>query len=749
MSRVSMLMLIWLCLTGAVQGASVSKLYVPYSVGNNATAILGIESAIVINQFSSNFEIGLAVANADSSEVWLFGDHSNYCNVVTTVSDRLLRTFDAGVIAAKACFSPDGKYCFAIGRAADKPNPILMAIDRGTYEALYAISGFGEPAAATVAQDSRFLYVASRSDGVVAKVAIPSFQIVKLIAVGQEPIDMQMSSDGQLLFVLCQGLASGKRGGAQLVVVDVSTDRPTWIHNDIGRAPVSLAIDPAVSRMVITYAEPQTRPQANVRIFHLDRNGDQFEFTPAGGFLHGAAPSNGVIAATANLWLGADHEAGLARLDLTDESTESIPDVIRAARPRGVAVVRIDVDARIAELQSNMAAMLEATEVADSYLDLAYLHSTAGRTNDVVASYNKVISSFPQSLAAIIAGLRMSDITHREALYAQSAEYGLTALQNYAEYLTSAEDRRTPPQNDVLVTIDRVALYAKESKRDYLKQLAERFLKISAQNSQLPEVFYDLGYQLHLQGDSKLAKRCFVEAQNRIGAIQDRMAMLTLSAKLALVNGDAAAIYRLRERRDPPVIDGLIDEWQKTRALALSGDGGYVYGPALWTGVNDLSASLYFAVTRTDLLIAGNILDNALVSFTGGQGDGINVFIDLRPESASLFTRKSDWGDGCFKITIDAPTATIPKARLRMSTDAGYEIGSVTSTAGYTFEARIPLAAFGQWYNSNIKSFGLGVEILDYDLVDSPTLMKALGFLQPTRDPGAAPDPLLFGLIER
>src|SRR5690606_11687560 len=150
------------------------------------------------------------------------------------------------------------------------------AIDRGTYEALYAISGFGEPAAAAVAQDSRFLYVASRSDGVVAKVAIPSFQIVKLIAIGQEPIDMQMSSDGKLLFVLCQGLAGGKRGGSQLVIVDLITDRPTWIHNDIGRAPISLALDPAVSRMVITYAEPQTRPQANVRIFHIDRNDDQF-----------------------------------------------------------------------------------------------------------------------------------------------------------------------------------------------------------------------------------------------------------------------------------------------------------------------------------------------------------------------------------------------------------------------------------------------------------------------------------------
>lgn len=749
MSRFRMLILAGLCLTGAVQAATVSKLYVPYSVGNNATAIFGIESAMLINQFSSNFEIGLAVANADSSEVWLFGDHSNYCNVVTTVSDRLVRTFDAGLIAAKACFSPDGKYCFAIGRAADKPDPVLMAIDRGTYEALYAISGFGVPAAATVAQDSRFLYVTSRSDGVVAKVAIPSFQIVKLIAVGQEPTDLQMSSDGKLLFVLCQGLAGGKRGGAQLVVVDLNTDRPTWIHNDIGRAPLSLALDPAVSRLVITYAEPQTRPQANVRIFHIESNGDQFEFTPAGGFLHGVAPANGVIVGAANLWLGTDHDAGLAWLDLTDEGTKSVPEVLQAARPRGVAVVRMDVDARIAELQSNMAAMLEATEVADSYLDLAYLHSTAGRTNDVVASYNKVISSYPQSLAAIVAGLRMSDITHREALYAQSAEYGLTALQNYADYLTDSADKRTPPQNDVLVTLDRIALYARESKRDYLKQLAERFLKISAQNSQLPEMFYNLGYQLQLQDDSKLAKRCFLEAQNRIGAMQDRMSMLTLSAKLALVNGDAAAVYRLRDRRDAPVIDGLIDEWQKTRALTLSGDGGYVYGPALWTGVNDLSASLYFAVTRTDLLIAGNILDNALVSFASGQGDGINFFIDLRPESASLFTRRGDWGDGCFKITIDAPTAIIPKARLRMSADASYEIGSVSSAGGYTFEARIPLAAFGEWYNSNTKSFGLGVEILDYDLADSPALMKALGFLQPTRDPGAAPDPLLFGLIER
>ncbi len=749
MLRFTALVLAGLITMGSASGQIVNKLYVPHGGGSLATTVYGVESGEVINQVGANFEIGLAVSNADSTEVWLFGDHSSYCNVIDAVSDRLIRTFDASLIASRATFSPDGKYCFAIGRTNDKPGSILMAIDRGTYEALYSIGGFSEPVAAVVTPDSKFLYIAARLDGVVAKVAIPSFQVVKLISVGPEPIDLQLSADGRLLFVACMGLDGGRRGGSQLVLIDLLTDRPTWIANDIGKAPQSVTLNSESSRLVMTYAESQKQPQANLRIFHVEQAAGEYSFVPGGGALHGRSPGNGVIVGDGATWIGTDQEAGMVWLDLTSEGTKPVPVSLTSARPVGVASIRLDVGAKISELQAKMSLSSDNTEIADSYLDLAYLYSTSGNKNEVVATYNKVISTYPSSLAAITAGLRMSEIAYNQGLTSQSADYGVTALQSYADYLMTSEDKRVPPQFDLLAALDRVASYSKEAKRDFLEQLAERLLKISAQNSTLAELYFNMGYHLQLQDNSKLAKRCFLESRNQIGAMQDRLAMLTLSAKLALANGDPEAELKVRDRRETIVIDGLMEEWQKTKALSLSGDGGYVYGPALWTGVNDLSASLYLAVTKTDLIIAGTILDNSLVSFSTGQGDGINFYLDLRPESSSLFTRRSDFGEGCFTISIDAPAGNIPKARLRLSTQAEYEIGSEATAAGYSFEARIPLTAFGQHYNTRTKRFGFGVEILDFDSAENPSSMKALGFLLPTRDPGAAPDPLLFGIAER
>lgn len=749
MLRTVAVLCLGLYLSAPATAQIVNKLYLPQGAGNLATTVFGLDSKEVINQIAGNFEIGLAVTNSDSSEVWLFGDHSTYCNIINSTNDRLIRTFDAGITAAKAVFSPDGKYCFAIGQTADKPGQSLMAIDCGTHEALYAIGGFSEPAAAAVSADSKFLYVAARTDGVVAKVAIPSFQVVKLIAVGPEPVDLQLSSDGRFLYVACQGLERGKRGGSQIVIVDIVTDKLTWIANDIGRSPQSLSLNANASRLVVTYAEPQLRPQANVRVFHIEQVNGEFAFTPGGGFLHGVAPAGGVLLDQSMLWIGADEQAGMAWLDLVEEGTKSIPDILAGARPKGVAVVRLDVGARIADFQANMATSSDTTQIADSYLDLAYLQNTAGNKNEVVAAYNKVISSYPTSLAAISAGLRMSEIAHSQDLVAQSAEYGFTALQSYADFLSSSSDKRVPQQTELLAALDRVAAYSTQAKKDYLKQLAERLLKVSAQNSTLAELFFSLGFQLQLQEETKLAKRCFLESRNQIGAIQDRMAMLSLSARLALVGGEAEALYRLRDRKEPVAFDGQMTEWQKAKALSLSGDGGYVYGSALWSGVNDLSASLYFATTKTDLLIAGTVLDNSLVSFSDGKGDGIRFYLDFRPESASLFTRSSSLGDGCFEIAIDAPTASIPKARLKLSSQAEYEIGSESSASGYSFEVRIPLTAFGRWYNSNTKRFGLGVEILDFDAADNVALVKALGFLLPTHEPGAAPDPMLFGIADR
>ena len=744
MLRIIYFVLINLLITAAAFGQSVTKLYVPSGTGSNVTTVLGLESQTVINQVSSAFEIGIAAANADSSEIWLFGEHSSYCNVINGISDRIVRTIDLTVTASDVAFTPDGKLCFVIGTAPDKPGNSVMAIDCATKEPLYLVGGFTQPSAIVTTPDSRFFYVASYTDGLVIKVSIPSFQVAKTIAVGPEPVDLALSADGKLLFVACQGLDNGKRGGSQVSVINTETDKLFWIFTDIGVGPQSIAVTPDLSRLVLTYREPQTRPQANVRVFQLSRSGDNFTVTAAEGYLHGASPAHGVIFNNGSTWIGCDKTAGPLMLALGEESSKPLPAAISGAIPMQIGAVRVDVDAQIRSLEATMATSLDSLTVADSYLDLAYLYATAGRKNEVVATYNKVISAHPQSLAAITAGARMGDITFEQALYGQTAEYSMRALDNYADYLMFSTDKRQPQQYDILNALNRLAKFSKEYERDYLNRLAEKYLKVSARNPILAEFYFTLGYNLQLQNDSKLAKRCFVESQAQIPTIQDRLAMLTLTAKLALVTADIKAFYKIRDRRDDIVIDGNIEEWQKQKALTLTGDEGYVYGPALWSGVNDLSASFYMAASKEFLYIAGNVIDNSLLSFPDGKGDAVTFYLDMRPEAASYFTRNTSMGDGCFTITINA----MPRANLKMNVAAAYEIAGQQSATGHSFEAKIPLAAFGKWYSPSTKRIGLGIEIIDFDTAENAGLVKSLGFLLPTREPFGPVDPSLFGVAE-
>lgn len=731
-------------LAASVSAQPVIKLYVPAGDGSNITTVMGLESETVINRIAGAFEVGIAAPNADSSEIWLFGERSSYCNVINSTSDRVIRTIDLTIVAADVAFTADGKYCFVVGSPLDKPGTVVMAIDCGTKEALYSVGGFTQPSAVITTVDSRHFYVASYTDGLVAKVAIPSFQVVKTIDVGPEPVDLTMSADGKLLFVACQGLDNGRRGGSQIAVIDAEADKLFWIFNDVGRGPQSISVSPDLTRMVLTYREAQARPQSNIRVYHLARTGDQMELTAAEGYLHGDSPAHGFIFNYGKLWIGCDKTAGPLLVNLVDGSSRKPAEAIAGAVPLQVGVVGIDVDAKIRELEAAMAASLDSTTIADSYLDLAYLYATAGQKNEVVATYNKVISLHPQSLAAITAGARMSDITFEERLFGQTAEYSMRALDNYADFLMSSPDKRQPQKYDILMALDRLAQFDKEYERDYLKRLADRYLRVSAQNPILAEFFFTLGYHLQLQNESKLAKKCFSEAQVQVQTVQDRMAMLSLTARLALATGDAAAFYKIRDRKDDIVMDGNIDEWQKQKALSLTGDGGYVYGPALWSGVNDLSASFYISASKEFLYIAGNVIDNTVLSFPEGKGDGVTFYLDMRPEAGNYFTRNSECGEGCFSITVNA----LPRANLKMSVPAAYEIAGQESTTGYSFEAKIPLAAFGKWYSPATKRIGLGIEIVDYDVADNASLDKALGFLLPTRDPLGAVDATLFGMAE-
>ncbi len=744
--------LIAAALTVTASAQTVTKLYVPAGAGGDAgrmsTLVYGIETNQLIAELQPSHDAGLAVTNADSTEVWVFGATSTTCDIYGTATDKLIRTIEIERQVIDAAFSPDGKYCFVIGSIPGSGANDLLVIDRATYSVAFSIPEVVDPAALAVSSNSQSLYCVSPSHGTLTRIEIPSFKIKAGSFVGFEPSGVTITPDSRFLFVVCRGLDEGKRGGSQITVVDTHTDTPFWVL-DVGKGCSSVAISSDMGRMAVTYDLAYEGATNNVRLFQLLANNDSISISRAETFAMGQAPQGGMIVSSGRYWIGCDPIAGgVPIVDLSADTAIASYSLLGHPRPLRVAAVSVRIDESIAAITSEISAESDSSKIPDYYLDLAYLLKTANRKNDMVAAYQKVVDQFPTSFAAITSGLQLADICYGDQLYSQTADYSFNALDAYRRFLTEGTSDQRLPQSSLLTAIDRLALFSKQFDKEYLKKLAESYLKLTAKSPELAETYFRMGYHLRRADESKLANRCFAEVGIQLAGISDQALVQPLSARLALATGDAKAFYKIREKKKEPTIDGNLNDWIKDKPLLFSGTLGFVYGPAPWRDDSDLSGSIYITRSETDLYIAGAIKDDSLMAFDDANGDMVAVFFDFRSTSGSYFTRDFDAGSGCFSLYIMAPNATNPRVRVQLGIQTPYEIASIRTETGYTFEMKLPLATFGSWLTKEVKRFGLGVELIDFDNPADLKLSKAIGFLIPSDGVAGPPRPELYGVAE-
>lgn len=740
-------------LATSVLAQTITKLYVPAGgcgdPSHTAIQVFSIEAGKVIAEIQSSHDASLAVTNADSTEVWVFGASSTMCDVIDVATDKIIKTFDVERHVTDAAFTGDGRYCIVVDEEPGSGASGVIVIDRAVFSVAYSLPEVVGPTSVVVSRDSKAIYCASPTRNTVSKIDIPSFKVVKAIYSGLEPIDLALSSDGQYLFVACRGLDGGRRGGSQIAVIDTKTDDIFWILDNIGKSPASLALSPDSSRMVVTYGVTSAKDTENVRTFKLQVIGDSVSLTRSASFLVGQMPRKGLVTGSGHYWIGSDGAAGgVSIIDLSADTVITTQAALGQFRPLQAAAVAINIDQRIAALKAKMAAETDPAVIPDAYLDMAYLLKTADRKNDMVAAYQKVIDDYPQSFAAISSGLQLADICFADQLFSQTAEYSFNALEAYRSFLAESMSTHALSQHSLLTAVDRLAMFEQQFKKEYIKDVAESYLKLSTKSPELAEMFFRLGYHLRKQDEKKLANRCFTEVQNQIVDIEDPAIVQLLTARLQLITGDVKALYPIKSRKKEPVVDGRLTEWQKEKPLILSGSSGFEYGSAPWHGVSDLSGSISVVRTATDIFIAGKIIDDNLINIDESAGDMIAFTLDLRPNSGSYLTRDFAAGKGCFAFQVIAPTATNPKARLKLDVQTAFEIASAPTDSGYAFELKLPLSTFGSWLTKDTKRFGLGVELLDYDTPSDPKAAKAIGFLLPSEGIGGKPRPELFGVAE-
>lgn len=190
---------------------------------------------------------------------------------------------------------------------------------------------------------------------------------------------------------------------------------------------------------------------------------------------------------------------------------------------------------------------------------------------------------------------------------------------------------------------------------------------------------------------------------------------------------------------DKVVIDGSLEEWDKSSPIELLQPSQLIMGDYLWGGSYDLSGIFYIMWDDENLYIAAEIQDDvpftARPGFKPDEADSIGLYLSTNPNANPKRTQyePTDFRiilmtDGYeFYTAIDRDMVKNPMGieTAGMYGDEqvieGYEAAVTPTRRGYVFEAKIPFAALS---NESLPRFvpqdglriSFNVELNDIDM---------------------------------
>jgi DNA-binding NtrC family response regulator len=200
--------------------------------------------------------------------------------------------------------------------------------------------------------------------------------------------------------------------------------------------------------------------------------------------------------------------------------------------------------------------------------------------------------------------------------------------------------------------------------------------------------------------------------------------------------GDVERVFVCPPVTQEIVVNGELDEWDKTKAIEIQDERTqFVRRDPSYGGPADLSGRVYVARSVTTLYVAGEILDDTLYwnTKTPYLGDGVELFFDFhpKPETRAAPDQKLEPGyDEYAHQLILHPLADEVRwrfqilrgrtARLDDEVDgvqlAGLPLRDAKgATIGYKFELALPLSNFPSAPTAEGASFGFDVGLSDSD----------------------------------
>lgn len=742
------LLIILVLFSSNILNSAEYKLYVThpgfYEDGKGAVSIVNYDKNARISQLYTMPGVDRVEYVEPQNRLYAFSSAQKLCQVFDPITDQKILEYGTGGPVSDVIFSINGKLMF-VANGSDSPDPEnnVTVINSETGEQIFGIIVGRNPYALELSPDGSLLYVADKQTGTINVVELKNYQVMRSFYAGVSPTDIEMSWDGRELLISSDNIDGKASAGAGIAIVDLRHENVKELIYTDGN--VSQLVTAGPDKVAAVQKQGN---QSALYFYDYIKRDSEIVLSRAGQVFPGAKISDIAYDPKGNTVLVAISNGNVKTYDINSAQEKSSIAQLADNNLGGLVLVPVDFTTELARRDSVINIDPSTNAARNAYFEKAYLYRSMADKNSEIKIYTDLSHKFSGTETEVNSLLRLGDLCYEDQLYANSADFYSQAFAAYARLLETPGKDYDLDQNHLMSSIERLGEFSSDNDKDYLKNIVSKLETLTISSPDLAELYFELGFYLKKQGDTKLARRCIDEAERQMINISDKNIYKRLRDRIDLLESKGRVVLTANKVKRSPLIDGNFDDWDDKYSLFIDRRSDVLVNEERWVDDRDLSVEFRAAYDKDNLYLLAIVSDDSIYSSDDLRQDEFTVYIDPTAKSGNYLTRSKSADKELIKLEVFPRTGAGKEFEINYAGNIHPVFAGRQTGNGYCLEFKIPFV-----YMSNIKPesktrFGLGFEVkdADNDLVKNPP--KIMGWVAPTESLTGDRDFRMLGILE-
>ncbi len=742
------LLIILVLFSSNILNSAEYKLYVAhpgfYEDGKGAVSIVNYDKSARISQLYTMPGVDRVEYVEPQNRLYVFSSTRKLCQVFDPVTDQKILEYGTGGPVSDVVFSINGKLMF-VANGSDSPDPEnnVTVINSETGEQIFGIIVGRNPYALELSPDGSLLYIADRQTGTINVVELKNYQVMRSFYAGVSPTDIEMSWDGRELLISSDNINGKASAGAGIAIVDLRHENVKELIYTEGNVSQLVTAGPDK----VAAVQRQGNQSALYLYDYINRD-SEIILSRSGQVFPGAKISDIAYDPKGNTVLAALSNGNVKTYDIISAQEKSSIAQLADSNLGGIVLVPVDFATELARRDSVINIDPSTNAARNAYFEKAYLYRSMADKNSQIKIYTDLAHKFSGTETEVNSLLRLGDLCYEDQLFANSADFYSQAFAAYARLLEAPGKDYDLDQNHLMNSIERLGEFSSDNDKDYLKNIVSKLETLTISSPDLAELYFELGFYLKKQGDTKLARRCIDEAERQMINIRDKNIYKRLRDRIDLLESKGRVVLTANKIKRSPLIDGNFDDWDDKYSLFIDRRSDVLVNEERWVDDRDLAVEFRAAYDEDNLYLLAIVSDDSIYSADDLRQDEFTVYIDPTAKSGNYLTRSKSADKELIKIEVFPRAGAGKEFEINYAGNIHPVFAGRQTGNGYCLEFKIPFV-----YMSNIKPesktrFGLGFEVkdADNDLVKNPP--KIMGWVAPTESLTGDRDFRMLGILE-